>query len=457
MLFIKGLKLGAGNSEFNILTKGLGEIGKIYEADYDKYIDLGISERLAEKLDDKSLSDAKEIYAYCVKYGIQLLCFDEPEFPMSLKSLKNPPALLYCMGNLPDLNRNLCISVVGTRKMSEYGMNCAYKIAYEMAAAGAVVVSGMALGIDGVAACGAISGGGKTVAVLGSGIDVIYPKEHSTLYKVICHNGAVITEFAPSTAPSGVNFPIRNRIISGLSQGTLVVDADKDSGAMITAKNAILQGRDIYAVPGNIDGENTSGTNMLIRDGAQAVLSGKDIIKNYSYVYRETINLLALADAEKHSDIDMRAIRDMEISLRYVKRSSKTDKNENDKSQSYANKSDKNAKSEVRSDITAPDAFKKSHLDAGSEIKKTNKVKKEQGTKKPEAKTEDKGDMSPEILKTLSDKQRRIFDEIPLDKPVSVDSLTHLGFSMGEIMSSLTILEIKGLISSLPGALYIRK
>ena len=387
------------------------------------------------------------MYAYCVKYGVQMLCFDEPEFPASLKGLKTPPALLYCMGNLPDLNKNLCISVVGTRKMSEYGMRCAYKIAYEMAAAGAVVVSGMALGIDGVAACGAISGGGKTVAILGSGIDVIYPKEHSTLYKVICHNGAIITEFAPSTPPKGSNFPIRNRLISGLSEGTLVVDADVDSGAMITAKNAILQGRDIYAVPGNIDGENTSGTNMLIRDGAQAVLSGKDIIKNYSYVYRETINLLSLSDAEKHSELDMRAIRDMEISLRY-KKADKKEKNNTPRVELQRKTEDEKSK-----DFNAPEKF----ASADDTQKKSKKKAKNNEDAKPIKKSEDNGDTSNKALDSLSDKQRRIFDAIPLDKPISVDGLTSLGFSMGEIMSSLTVLEIKGLISSLPGALYIRK
>lgn len=439
--------LGAGNSEFNILLEGLGSIEKIYEADYDKYIDLGISERLSEKLSDKSLKRASEIYAYCTKYGVKMLSFDEPEFPMSLKNIKNPPALLYCMGNLPDLNKNLCISVVGTRKMSEYGMRSAYKIAYEMAAGGAVVVSGMALGIDGVASCGAIAGGGKTVVVLGSGIDVIYPKEHSTLYRVICHNGAVITEFAPATPPSGRNFPIRNRLISGLSQGTLVVDADEDSGAMITAKTAILQGRDIYAVPGNIDGENTSGTNMLIRDGAQAVLSGKDIIKNYSYLYRETINLLALREAEKRSDIDMRVIRDMEISLRYKKAAEKKETN----NMPTVELQKKKVETE-KSEFDIPETFKGSDGEQKKTKKKTKKTEE-----KVEAKKEDRGDMSRKALDSLSDKQRRIFDAIPLDKPVSVDGLVSLGFSMGEIMSSLTILEIKGLISSLPGALYIRK
>lgn len=440
------LILGAGNSEFVILNENFNSIEDIYAADYDMYISCGISERLSEKLSDKSLTKAKEIYSYCTKYGIGLLCFDESAFPMSLKSIKNPPALLYYMGELPDLNNTLCISMVGTRKMSEYGMRSAYKIAYEVASAGAIVVSGMALGIDGVASCGAISGGGKTIAVLGSGIDVIYPKEHTTLYRVITHNGAVITEFAPSTPPSGMNFPIRNRLISGLSQGTLVVDADKDSGAMITAKNAILQGRDIYAVPGNIDERNTSGTNMLIRDGAQAVLSGKDIIKNYAYIYRDSIDLAALSRSEGHSDIDMRAIRDMEISLRYVKKSEKT----NNKVSLPENAAENKKSEESIPMFTPPE-----------KPKKTVKAKKETSNEAKKEKSEEKvaytSDKSSEILKGLSDKQRRIFEAMPLDKPISVESLVKLGFSMGEIMASLTVLEIKGLISSLPGALYIRK
>ena len=265
---------------------------------------------------------------------------------------------------------------------------------------------------------------------------------------MICHNGAIITEFAPSTPPKGSNFPIRNRLISGLSEGTLVVDADIDSGAMITAKNAILQGRDIYAVPGNIDGENTSGTNMLIRDGAQAVLSGKDIIKNYSYIYRETINLLSLSEAEKHSELDMRAIRDMEISLRYKKRAEKKEKENLPRVELQRRTDD-----EKSQDFSAPEKF----ASADDTQKKPKKKTKKTEETKPIEKNEDKGDTSNKVLESLSDKQRRIFDAIPLDKPISVDGLTSLGFSMGEIMSSLTVLEIKGLISSLPGALYIRK
>ncbi len=433
------LKLGAASPAFSGLWGKFADIDKIFDADYDAYIDAGIGEKYAEALTDKNTSYAREIISYCARYNVQTIAYDDEKYPKSLRSLKNPPILLYVAGKLPDLNRNLCISVVGTRKMSEYGMRYAYKISYEMASAGAVIVSGMALGIDGIAACGAISAGGKTIAVLGCGIDVVYPKEHATLEKIIMHNGAVITEYPPSTKPVGSQFPVRNRIISGLCQGTLVVDADTGSGAMITAKEAIIQGRDIYAVPGNIDGRNTSGTNSLIRDGAQAVLCGRDIIRNYTYIYRDTLNPAALSKAEKNSDIDLRAVRDMEVSVRY-----------------YSVKEENTSLETELSDMGKKRAAKRTKPSQGERRdEKASKTEENVNiTKSEEAHVSDR---SQEIINTLTDTQKRIFEEIPLDKPITVDGIMKLGFSMGEIMSSLTILEIKGLISSLPGALYIRK
>ena len=439
------LKLGAASPVFPVLYGKMGDIEAIYGADYDAYVNAEIGEKYAELLADKNLSYAREIVSYCAKYNVQILTYDDGKYPKTLRSLKNPPVLLYVAGKLPDLNHNLCISVVGTRRMSEYGMRHAYKISYEMASAGAVIVSGMALGIDGIASCGAIAAGGKTIAVLGCGIDVVYPREHATLEKIIMHNGAVITEYPPSTKPQGVNFPIRNRIISGLSQGTLVVDADIKSGAMITAKEAIIQGRDIYAVPGNIDGRNTLGTNSLIRDGAQAVLCGRDVIQNYTYIYRDTLNLSNLAKAEKNSDIDLRAVRDMEVSVRH-----------------YSEKSD-----DENIPAKLPEMPNKARREKKLEAENSSKIEQRVEPAKRAEKTENKtdkpkeeayaSDASQKIIDSLNDKQRAVFDEIPLDKPITVDGLMKLGFTMGEIMSSLTILEIKGLISSLPGALYIRK
>ncbi len=434
------LKLGAASPVFYDIYNKLSDIESIYNADFDTYTEAGIGEKYAELLSDKSLTYASKITSYCARYNVQTLNFGDEEYPKSLRSLKNPPILLYVWGKMPDLNRNLCIAVVGTRRMSEYGMRHAYKISYEMASAGAVIVSGMALGIDGIASCGAITAGGKTIAVLGCGIDVVYPKEHATLEKIIAHNGAIITEYPPSTKPQGINFPVRNRIISGLAQGTLIVDADIGSGAMITAKEAILQGRDIYAVPGNIDGRNTSGTNSLIRDGAQAVLCGRDVIQNYTYIYRDTLNTSALSRAEKCSDIDLRAVRDMEVSVRYY--------------------SEKPVSDPLKAEISDMEERRRAEKKASRKATSKAKADTPKEEAKPTAEPKEEAhvsDMSQKIIETLNEKQRAVFNEIPLDKPITVDGLMKLGFTMGEIMSSLTILEIKGLISSLPGALYIRK
>lgn len=429
-------KCGAGCREFTMLVERIGMADSVFDADYDDYLSAGVSERLAEALCDKRLDNAMKIMNYCSLSGTGLLCYDDSAYPVSLKTLKDPPILLYYSGTLPDLNKKLCVSMVGTRKMSEYGMRTAYKIAYEVAAAGAVVVSGMALGIDGIAACGAISGGGKTVAVLGCGIDIVYPPSHAKLRDIIKNNGAVITEYPPATEPRGYNFPMRNRIISGLGQGTVVIDADIDSGAMITAKKAILQGRDIYAVPGNIGGENTSGTNRLIRDGAQAVLCGRDIIGNYEYLFSHSIDTTRLTRAEKTSDIDPSAVANMGVSMR-------------------AFVPGKENKAPKQSRNAASPTPEKMNTAKTKNIEKSQSEAPSNGARTEPKRTD--GDNSAKVLATLNEKQRRIFDEIPLDRAVTVDLLTKLGFSMGEVMSALTVLEIKGLISSLPGALYIRK
>lgn len=431
-------KCGPGSSEVLTLIERLGSIDNIYRTDYDGYVDAGISERLAEDLADKSLDSAYSVARACQSFGAGVLCYDDPVYPVSLKALKDPPIVLYYVGKLPDLNKRLCISIVGTRKMSEYGMRAAYKIAYEVAASGAVVISGMALGVDGIAASAALAAGGKTVAVLGCGIDIMYPREHTKLREIIKQNGAVITEYPPSTSPMPGNFPIRNRIISGLGQGTVVVDADLGSGALITAKKAILQGRDIYAVPGNIDAQNTSGTNSLIRDGAQAVLCGADIIKNYSYMFGEVLNMQRLHIASSTSDFSPERVRDMGVGIR---------------TRDGANyKSTEDIKVGYRAEIKTHPTEKRSG-EQHSELGTGEKIPH------PTAVTEkkDAGDNSAKVLASLTEKQRRVFDEMPLDRAVTVDYLTKTGFALGEVISALTILEIKGLVSSLPGALYMRK
>ncbi len=424
-------KCGAGSSEMVKIYERFGSINSLYLADFDTYIDNDVSERLAERLSDKSLDGAYSIIQYCEHNRVGILTYACDKYPKSLRSIKNPPAVLYYLGRLPDLNNNLCIATVGTRKMSEYGMRSAYKIAYEMASAGAVIVSGMALGIDSVAASAALKAGGRTVAVLGCGIDVIYPKEHKRLYHAIAEAGAVITEYPPSTEPSSFNFPVRNRLISGLSQGTVVIDAAEKSGALITSKTAILQGRDVYAVPSNIDSENSSGTNTLIRDGAQAALCGYDVIKNYAYLFRDTLDVQKLRGAEQRSELDLDVLAYYGVRAR-------------GRAPAFEGASAR--------------AEKNAAANAAKQTKSSHPVRKESVTlQKTPPESDARGDRSRELLESLDEFERRIFDEMPLDRAVSADYFAANGENLANVMFSLTTLEIKGLISSLPGALYIRK
>ncbi len=443
---------GAGSTEINTLVEKFGSIKEIYRADLSEYAAAGVSERLASLLSDKSLDHIYPIIEYCNRARVGILCYDDKKYPSSLHSLKDPPAVLYYVGDLPDFNRELCISVVGTRKMSEYGMRTAYKIAYETAAAGAVVVSGMALGIDSVASSAAMASGGKTVAVLGCGIDVIYPKEHKTLMRTICRHGAVMTEYPPSTEPRSYNFPQRNRIISGLSQGTVVIDADIKSGAMITAKTAILQGRDIYAVPSNIDSANSSGTNSLIRDGAQAVLCGDDIIKNYAYLFRDTLDIPKLRAAEKASNFAPSVLERLGVRARGERAA-------------YAGASAEaeNKKRSMMGSLVRKQAEEARGFESGEPSSDRKKIIRASASKvgdqalEHRASDDARADNSSAALASLTDIQKKIFEDMPLDTAVSIDYLVKMGNNISTVMPTLTILEIRGLISSLPGSLYIRR
>ncbi len=253
----------------------------IWEADRSTYEACGFCTNHLEALCNKDLSEAEAIAAYCEKQGISVLTQDRPEYPSALRRIMTRPILLYMRGTLPDLDKHLCIAMVGTRRMTGYGKEQAYKIAFDLARNGACVVSGMAKGIDGVSHRGCLDGGGKTVAVLGCGVDVCYPPIHAGLMREIAANGAVLSEYKPGRRPGSTLFPARNRIISGLAAGTLVVEAGVRSGAIITAKRALAQGRDLFALPGNVGELNSVGTNQLIRDGARSIASAADILEPY--------------------------------------------------------------------------------------------------------------------------------------------------------------------------------
>ncbi len=210
--------------------------------------------------------------------------FNDEHYPASLKEIDSAPMVLYVRGALlPDDNRALAI--VGTRNATKYGRDVAYDMAYALAQQDITIISGMAHGIDSAAHAGAIDAGGRTIAVLGNGVDVAYPQNHRDLGRTIIQNGALVSEFSIETRPVGKNFPRRNRILSGMALGVLVVEAPEDSGALITASYAAEQGKDVFAIPGNIYSGNSQGSNRLIQDGAKLVMDARDILDELDITY----------------------------------------------------------------------------------------------------------------------------------------------------------------------------
>ena len=221
----------------------------------------------------------KRYEEYITKNNIRIITIMDKEYPDKLKNIYDPPIILFTKGNINLLN-DTSIAVIGCRKATRYGMNMAKKMSYDLSMKNIVIVSGMAKGIDGMAHIGALKSG-KTIAVLGSGVDYPYPYENINIYKeIIKNNGLIVSEFIVGTRPNAKNFPQRNRIISGLSDGIFVIEAKKKSGTMITVDFALEQGKNVYVLPGNVSSLNSEGTNELIKQGAKIVTCAEDIIED---------------------------------------------------------------------------------------------------------------------------------------------------------------------------------
>lgn len=280
------LRCGAGNELGSYLLKHFSTPQNIYEAKEEELLALdGITKEMVSALMDRDLTRAQKIAEYCERVNVGILTLDSPNYPDRLRSIYAKPILLYYRGKLPNVDDHVLIACVGKRKCSPTGTQTAYKLGMELVHGGAIVVSGMASGVDSAAHKGAISAGGHTIAVLGCGIDRVYPPENKELMEKIAATGTLVTEYAPGTDPLGRNFPIRNRIISGFCQGTVVVEADQRSGSLITAKKALQQGRDLFAFPGKANDPNYTGTNALIQNGATLVTCARDILLDYEPLY----------------------------------------------------------------------------------------------------------------------------------------------------------------------------
>ncbi|MBQ7134232.1 MAG: DNA-processing protein DprA [Ruminococcus sp.] len=275
---------------------------RIYET-YDSILDFynggiyewrlcGIfSEKELDALQNTKLSDAENILRECKRLSYDVLCIDEEEYPSKLRDIYAPPSVLYVWGKMPDVNERLSIAMVGTRNATRYGVMASHTLSASLSKLGVIIVSGGALGIDSASHIGTLEAGGTTVCVLGCGIDTKYLQGNAPMRKNIAQTGAVISEYPPGTNAFPSNFPVRNRIISALSDGVIVVEADEKSGSLITVNHALEQGREVFAVMGNINSRYSTGTNKMIKDGATPVTSYMDIVEAFPQFHVVTDNI----------------------------------------------------------------------------------------------------------------------------------------------------------------------
>lgn len=372
------------------------------------------------------LSDAERIMHYCVMTDTGIISYGDDDYPTRLRMLEDPPPVLYYRGRRLSVDDDLLVSVVGTRRMSEYGKRMTFEIAHDLARAGATVVTGMALGIDGVASAAALAAGKPTIAVIGSGLDIVYPKEHTRLFSAIAERGTVLSEFAPGTPPEGRNFPRRNRIISGLSQALVVIEGNDKSGALISARCAERQGRDIFALPGNADEENGQATAILLKKGAHPLTCADDIIRFYEPLYGARLNIFKLLEPTQVRI--NKVLSSLRVCARPYYPKYKTYDGEQPETPAAPKKSapEQTPSSPERSE--APQTPKKA---SGSSL-------------------------SPEKEKLLDAKTLAVYRAIPPGRGVTVDEICAAGFSAGEVMAALTMLEIHKCVTSIAGGRYVR-
>ncbi|MFR8873402.1 MAG: DNA-processing protein DprA [Oscillospiraceae bacterium] len=281
---------GIGVRSALALLRAFPDIESLYGARAEDYVQAeGVDSKCLDALCDKSLSEANRILGSCLEKGIHVLTYQDAAYPTRLKHIPDPPLTLYYQGNLPDFDAEPAVAVVGTRRASAYGCMTARRMGYQIARCGGLVVSGAAGGVDTLAMKGALLAERPVVGVLGNGLDVIYPRSNRDLYRDVACRGCLISEFPPGTPPLGRNFPRRNRIISGLCCGVVVVEAPEKSGALITAQLALDQGRDVFAVPGNVDAACSAGSNGLLREGAIVAQSGWDVMEEYQSLFPEKV------------------------------------------------------------------------------------------------------------------------------------------------------------------------
>ena len=406
---------------FPRLISKFGSAKEIYDAtEHQIRAAIGSDSSDCARLNSKDLSAARKIYDFCVTKGVGLLSYYDSEYPISLKEIPTPPVLLYYRGKLPNFNEGFYCAIVGTRTLSDYGRINAFRLGYDMAMAEAIVVSGMAVGIDGVAMAGALAAGGRTVAVLGSGIDVCYPQIHQTLAREIVKNGCVLTEYAPGTRPEKYNFPRRNRIISGLSKATVVVEGREKSGAMITAHHAKNQGRRVYAFPGNVGNDGSQATNLLIKNGASLCTGVYDILRDYENVVKSGLNPFKVPER--------RAVNMAEVLSRY----------------------------KISAVAPSDDIFRPPYNRKNESVREATNVNAATAPAVPKVESvavesESTQSASAQPLPQFDAELLRVYKKIPMDVECSIESLVDEKTDMRAVMKMLLKLEMSRFVVIMPG------
>ena len=405
------VRLGSASPYLNPLLEHFAAAADVYAADHAALAAVeGLPESVRLRLLDKDTDRAERILEDCRRLGIGVMTYDDPRYPRLLKQIAKPPAVLYFVGKPIDFDRKLGVAVVGTRTMTEYGRDVTYRFSYDLASAGAVIVSGMALGVDGMAAAGSLDAQMPTAVVLGSGLDVVYPKMHTKLYKCILRDGFAVSEYPPGAEPDARNFPQRNRIISGLARCVLVTECPETSGALITAREALAEGKPLFAVPGAITMPGSAGTNELIKSGsAKMVTSPTDI--------------LDLFEPAHFPELDASAVGAMNYNAAKA-----------ESTYAVSTKTSKVAWAKVR-------------------------------RKKPESAPDDSPDTvressAPKVTETfvpMSETEKKIYACIPEEGQVSVDLIAAgSGAPVPDVLTALLALTCKGVVRQLPGNFYTR-
>lgn len=396
-----------------------GSAKDIYDAaDHMRRVSGFFTQKQLNRFSEYTLDDAYGIMRKCEKYNYSVLSIEDENYPKRLYEISNPPCVLYISGKMPDVDNTLTIGVVGTRTATSEGIRNSFTFGRDLSSCGAIVVSGGALGVDCASHRGVLQNDGVTVCVLGCGINYNYLAENAQMRRLITNKGAVISEYPPDTPPTSYSFPARNRIISGLSNGVLVIEAGVKSGSLITARLALEQNRDVFSVPGSLINAKAQGSNSLIKQGAITVTSYKDIVAEYAQMYDLYIeHESVIASEEDISDVPVGGKRNMPR---------KTERKTS-------------AKPNINSDKADGGNGVKTQSGAAAEAVEPRRTKK-----------------APECPEGASDDARLVFSALT-DEPQYIDQISDkLNLGVQQVMAALTELEIFDAAQSVSGGRYIR-